>query len=236
MGKGRRDAGYRVLAGRKIRKHRDKYNKVGGDHYSYRDWEMYARKVPLLQVLKYMPQSIELSNAIAASNAAEAGHGVTIDGFGVIVEGNEGDEPPPGNAGQDQKQTYSQADFDKNLPEWQKLIAEGKKTPDQIITTLTRKAPLTEAQISTIKNSPTDSPTAKPGTNSAQGQPGNAGAAAPEAVSFAQVESKLLKADAQDVLDLAADLIGEVADPKQREELSALYHKRQGELAQGKPA
>ena len=45
----------------KIEKHRDKYNKVGRKHYSFRDWEMYARKVPLLQVLKYMPCSIEVS-------------------------------------------------------------------------------------------------------------------------------------------------------------------------------
>ena len=39
----------------KIEAHRNKYNKVGSRHYSFRDWEMYARKIPLLQVLKYMP-------------------------------------------------------------------------------------------------------------------------------------------------------------------------------------
>lgn len=63
----------------KIKKHRDKYNKVGRLHYSFRDWEMYARKVPLLQVLKYMPSSIEISNAIAVSHASEAGHRSTIE-------------------------------------------------------------------------------------------------------------------------------------------------------------
>lgn len=69
----------------KIQKHRDKYNKVGNRHYSFRDWEMYARKVPLLQVLKYMPCSIEVANAIAVSNAAEEGRGVTIEG-GVVID------------------------------------------------------------------------------------------------------------------------------------------------------
>jgi recombination protein RecT len=69
----------------KITKHRDKYNKVGTKHYSYRDWEMYARKVPLLQVLKYMPCSIEVSNAIAISNAAESGRGATIEN-GVVID------------------------------------------------------------------------------------------------------------------------------------------------------
>jgi recombination protein RecT len=63
----------------KIAKHRDKYNKVGMKHYSFRDWEMYARKVPLLQVLKYLPCSVELSNAIAVSNAAEEGRPAFID-------------------------------------------------------------------------------------------------------------------------------------------------------------
>ena len=75
----------------KIEKHRDRYNKVKGQHYSYRDWEMYARKVPLLQVLKYMPCSIEVSNAIAVSHAAEAGRGVIIED-GVVVD-MDGDDP-----------------------------------------------------------------------------------------------------------------------------------------------
>ena len=69
----------------KILQHRDKYNKVGKQHYSYRDWEMYARKVPLLQVLKYMPSSIEISNAIAISNASEAGRIATIEN-GVVID------------------------------------------------------------------------------------------------------------------------------------------------------
>ena len=69
----------------KIRKHRDKHNKVGQRHYSFGNWEMYARKIPLLQVLKYMPMSIEMSNAVEISHAAEEGRGVTIEG-GVVVD------------------------------------------------------------------------------------------------------------------------------------------------------
>lgn len=69
----------------KIKKHRDKYNKVGKNHYSFRDFEMYARKVVLLQVLKYMPCSIELSRAIDVTNAAEEGHHVTLNGDFITV-------------------------------------------------------------------------------------------------------------------------------------------------------
>lgn len=69
----------------KIKKHRDKYNKQGTKHYSFRDWEMYARKVPLLQVIKYMPKSIELARAVEVANAAEVGDCATIDGDFVTV-------------------------------------------------------------------------------------------------------------------------------------------------------
>lgn len=73
----------------KVLKHRDKFNKVGKRHYSYSNVEMYARKIPLLQVLKYMPQSIEMANALEASTAAEEGRGVTIDGDVVVQDYSE---------------------------------------------------------------------------------------------------------------------------------------------------
>jgi recombination protein RecT len=57
----------------KVIRHRDRYNKVGDKHYSYGNWEMYARKVPLLQVLKYMPCSVELATAMTLNDAAEIG-------------------------------------------------------------------------------------------------------------------------------------------------------------------
>ena len=86
----------------KITKHRDKYNKVGAKHYSFRDWEMYCRKVPLLQVLKYMPCSIEVSNAVAVSHAAEAGRGVTIEG-GIVVDLDAPADPSDPPAAQDER-------------------------------------------------------------------------------------------------------------------------------------
>lgn len=58
----------------RVKKHRDRYNKVGKRHYSYENFEMYARKVVLLQVLKYMPASAEMAAAIALNDAAEVGN------------------------------------------------------------------------------------------------------------------------------------------------------------------
>jgi recombination protein RecT len=71
----------------KILRHRDRFNKVGKRHYSFENFEQYARKVPLLQVVKYLPASVELSSLIAMEYAAESGaqpQGYTID---AIQEG-----------------------------------------------------------------------------------------------------------------------------------------------------
>lgn len=87
----------------RITKHRDKYNKVGKLHYSYDNWEMYARKVVLLQVLKYLPKSIELTAAMDISHAVEEGKAVTLDGDFVVVE----DQPKVGNSSGDAPRSVS---------------------------------------------------------------------------------------------------------------------------------
>lgn len=69
----------------RVWKHRDRFNKVGRSHYSFAHPEMYARKVVLLQVLKYMPRSVELQNAIVATDAAEIGNTSKVED-GVVVE------------------------------------------------------------------------------------------------------------------------------------------------------
>lgn len=69
----------------RVWKHRDRFNKVGSRHYSFQHPEMYARKVVLLQVLKYMPRSVELQDAIVAANAHERGATSRVED-GVVVE------------------------------------------------------------------------------------------------------------------------------------------------------
>lgn len=62
----------------KVARHRDRYNKVGSRHYSYENFEMYGRKVALLQVIKYMPKSIELAIAVGIDHAADSGQVIDI--------------------------------------------------------------------------------------------------------------------------------------------------------------
>jgi len=86
-----------VWSRNKVLKHLKHYNKVGQRHYaneSENNLEMYARKSALLQVLKYMPVSIELQNAIDVTNAAEAGKGVVLEGDFVHVT-DPAPEPAP---------------------------------------------------------------------------------------------------------------------------------------------
>lgn len=137
---------------RKVWRHRDQYNKVGKAHYSFRDPEMYARKVALLQVLKYMPSSIELSNAIAASHAAENGRNATIDGNFVTFPDNDGDDGAATGApvatddhGRSDKPVLSAEDFAAKSEGWKKAVAGGKAVNDLIAQAETKNT-LTDEQ------------------------------------------------------------------------------------------
>ncbi len=103
----------------KILKHRERYNKVGDKHYSYRDsnnFEMYGRKLPLLQVIKYLPKSIELSTAATLDSAAESGaqkltiESATIEGSTVEPEAL----PESVEAGSESKSSSQESEFAGN--------------------------------------------------------------------------------------------------------------------------
>lgn len=136
----------------KVRKHLDQYNKVGTRHYalaSESNFEMYARKVALLQVLKYMPSSIELANAITVSHAAEAGQGAVIEGDFVTINTESVDQ----ETGEVTKSLpdYTDEQFANNLPGWRALIESGKKTAEEVISTANTKATLTADQLAMIR-------------------------------------------------------------------------------------
>lgn len=121
----------------RILKHRDKYNKVGRRHYSYDNLEMYARKVPLLQVLKYMPCSIELQNAIQISNTAEQGQSSSIIDGVVVPEPvrAEQQESVTGEVMQpvSQEDGYPEDRIKRNWNTWTDYILNKGKSPDEII-------------------------------------------------------------------------------------------------------
>ena len=133
----------------KIKKHRDKYNKVGNRHYSYKDWEMYARKVPLLQVLKYMPASIELSNAIAVSNAAEDNRGVIIEN-GIVIDQGAPNERHPQNETKTVLPEMTAEKWESTKASCEAIVRSKKKSAASVIATLKTTNTLTEEQELTI--------------------------------------------------------------------------------------
>lgn len=133
----------------KVWRHRDEFNKVGDAHYSFRDVEMYARKVPLLQVLKYMPSSIELNNAITVAHAAEQNRNVIIDGNFVTVGDDDGAGQGPADSNQSTGTTLptvSDADFEKKKAGWKATVVNGIKSVNDLIATIETKELLSNDQ------------------------------------------------------------------------------------------
>lgn len=142
----------------KVEKHLKQYNKVGGRHYalaSENNFEMYAKKVALLQVLKYMPSSIELSNAIAVSHAAEAGQGAVIEGDFVTVTtesvDSETGEISRSAGARPTLPALTDEQFEKDLPGWRALIESGRKTADQVIATVSTVSVMNEDQMAMLR-------------------------------------------------------------------------------------
>lgn len=138
----------------KVQKHLKQYNKVGGRHYALQsesNFEMYARKVALLQVLKYMPSSIELANAIEVSHAAEAGQGAVIEGDFVTVSSEtvDNDTGEIKDTARNTLPALPQADFAKKLPAWKKNVADGSNVAD-LLAMLQSKYTLSADQLAEI--------------------------------------------------------------------------------------
>ncbi len=140
----------------KVEKHLQQYNKVGGRHYAKTDennFEMYARKVALLQVLKYMPSSVELANAITASHAAENGQSITIDGDVFQVQdpvdpaGNDGHaNGAASSADADGVMYMRDEEFEAKKAGWKLTVEGGKKTANELIAFIETKTPLSSDQ------------------------------------------------------------------------------------------
>ena len=133
----------------KVANHLATYNKVGARHYakqSENNFEMYGRKVALLQVLKYMPQSVEVATATRLSDMAETGRGAVLDGDFVRFVDTDPEQPPAKPA----LPEFSAADFEKNLPAWARAVESGKKTPPDLLAMLSTKAAFSEQQKAVI--------------------------------------------------------------------------------------
>lgn len=152
----------------RVVRHLNKFNKVGANHYALKDdgqnMEMYARKVALLQVLKYMPKSIEVQRAMDVANATDSGKDFTFDGEVVVladqddgsqVLGAAGAEQPAQSdqpaqpAGRQQPAPMSDETFEKKKAGWRANVLNGK-APNDLIAMIQARDMLTEEQKLTI--------------------------------------------------------------------------------------
>lgn len=141
----------------RIIKHRDAFNKVGKKHYSFTNLEMYARKVALLQVLKYMPKSIEMQRAVDAEHAATSGNqSAVVDGSFVDL-GIDPDAATTQTTERTEPPAMTPEAFDGKRAEWAKLITDRKKTASEIINMVSTKHTLTEEQQAEIRKIEADS-------------------------------------------------------------------------------
>lgn len=124
-----------------------------------------------------------------------------------FAEGTTPTKPAPAES------DYPQDQFEKNLPAWLKAIAEGKLTAEAITAKAKTKGKFNADQVKALN--------AAPAQGKKEGAP---------VVTFAQVSDAMNKATDQQALDDAATLIGEVADPQQRAELSSMYDRRADEI------
>lgn len=123
---------------------------------------------------------------------------------------------------------YPDDQFKANQPKWREVIESGRKTADELIQFAQSRSPstlFTEEQKATLRGF-------KPVKNAAATdvQPkGEAAAPAAEPrpeITFAQVSERLHNAADLEALAIAGDLIGEVADPQHRTELTSLFEER----------
>lgn len=154
-------------------------------------------------VLRGMPVAEEVQDIPAERHMGEV----------VRVEPAANAEPP----------AFPAERFTKNLPEWRKAIALGKATADSVIAKATTIGALTQEQMDAIR-APAEktAPPAQPEQPVTDVQPKGE----PRQFTFAEVADRLNKAADLDALYIAGDLIGEVADPQHRTELTALFEQR----------
>lgn len=205
----------------KVIKHLNTYNKVGGEHYAVKNddnMEAYGRKVVLLQVIKYLPTSVELENAIAAENANAAGKSAkvenTIDGNFVFIEDEED------AAQQDQAEEHPRTDAE---PAKASNVTEDKPTEND-----RRRDSAETVEIRETKPAAADvAGKMPPGTKP--------DAITPElSESYERLMAQLNKANTMNQLTDAYEQVGEIGNQELRNALTTLYKQRYAEF--NKPA
>jgi len=197
----------------KVHKHLKEYNKVGGKHYAAKNddnFEAYGRKVVLLQVIKYLPTSVELENAIAAEQANAAGKAVhvenTIDGNFVFIDEED--------AATDQQEEHPRTD----APAQQPAATEEQPSANERRAAAAETVEVREAQPAAASTTTTSS--TKAGAFTAE-----------EGEQYERLMAQLNRANNLNQLADVYELVGEVTNDSFRATLNTLYQQRLAEMS-----
>jgi len=204
----------------KVHKHLKEYNKVGGKHYAAKNddnFEAYGRKVVLLQVIKYLPTSVELENAVAAENASAAGKSAhvenTIDGNFVFID--------------EEDAAADQAD---EIPRTDEPAAGSPAATEEKPSANQRRAADAET-VEVREAQPAAASTTSSGTSASK-----PGALTPEASEqYERLMAQLHRAGNPNQLADVYELVGEVENTELRAALSNLYKQRLAEMTPRDP-
>jgi len=181
-------------------------------------WKLYRKRMLQMRARAWALRDV-FTDVLKGLNMAEEAMDMPPEKFMGAAD-LVGAPPPPAPPA-----TYPDAEFDKNLPTWAKVVATNRKTRDELLNMVQTKGPLTPEQLQRLdeaikKATPIDAAT----TTTANTSTGEI------VMTFAQVADRLNKAENLDKLAEAASLIQTVAVEKHRKELSDLYDRRADEL------
>jgi recombination protein RecT len=199
----------------KVIKHLNQYNKVGGKHYAAKNddnIEAYGRKVVLLQVIKYLPTSVELENAVAAENASASGKAAhvenTIDGNFVFIDEEDADQ------GDQDQEEHPRTDAPAAA-----AATEEKPSANQRRAADAETVEVREAQPAAASATSSGTSASKPG------------ALTPEASEqYERLMAQLHRAGNLNQLADVYELVGEVENTELRGALNKLYQQRLAEM------
>ncbi len=203
----------KVWSVNKVIAHLNEYNKVGGKHYALKNndnMEAYGAKVVLLQVLKYLPTSQEIENAVAAEVAHQSGKGATIEGNFVYIN-EEGDDDTP------------------LTPEAEPIPRTDAAQAEQPSKNDIRRERAETVDVRESTAAAADQPAAVDQAPKQQITP-------EDSESYERVAAAIHKSLTMNQIADAGDMIDAVAHAGLRKELQAMYRTRMGELQTAQPA
>jgi hypothetical protein len=143
--------------------------KAAGLHGKQGPWTQYPKRMRQMRARAFALRDV-FPDVLRGMPVAEE----VFDTPTNVIDPSTGEISPAPAPARPTLAAYPEADFNANLPSWRKAVEAGRKTPDELISMVSTKGVLSEAQKKAIQNlAPIDAQSAvtDPGTAAAGGAP-----------------------------------------------------------------